>query len=165
MSNMSEYYDWLMKIIDGPYRYSRVLNDLWNIEFYSVIPNDDNRAADGIDMRSQYEYETGDVCDKTGPCTVLEMMIGLSVRMENDYMYDPKFGNRTDIWFWEMFESLGLDQYGGRMYKRDEVREVIFDFLDRNGTHFLFPKPSNGGQWSEMEIWWQMNKYILDRYS
>lgn len=165
MSGHSEYYDWLMDIIKGPGGYSQVLNELWNTEFYSIVPNDDNRAADGVCLRYYYEDDTGEYCDKTGACTVLEMMIGLALRMENDFLYDGDYGDRTHIWFWDMVKSLGLSRYPDRSFYQYDVRCIIEDFLDRKGGIFLFPVVDRNFDWTEMEIWWQLNKYILDRFS
>lgn len=165
MSEHGEYYDWLMSIIKEPYGYSRMLEELWDIEFYSIIPNDDNRAADGVELRYYYEYETGDICEKTGACTVLEMIIGLASRMENDFMYDGDLGDRTYIWFWDMICSLGLDKYTDNCYDRYHVRCIIEDFLDRKNNIFLFPVVDRNSKWTEMEIWKQLNEYILARFS
>lgn len=169
MSSCSEYYEWLMAIIDGPGRYSRVLDLLWHIEFYSIIPNDDNRAADGAELRYYYEDATGYICEKGGACTVLEMIIGLALRIENDFLYDEEFGDRTDIWFWDMFYCLGLGDYDDQNFEEAPVREIIEDFLDRRiddkgRIRTLFPVIGSGQKWSELEIWWQLNKFILEKY-
>ena len=176
MDNRSEYYDWLMDIIKGPDRYSRVLKDLWDIEFYSIVPNDDNRAADGVELRYYFEDYTGEHCDKRGACTVLEMMIGLAMRMEDDFLYDVTYGDRTYQWFWDMFYCLGLSEFDDFKYDYLAVRDIVFDFLDRaivdeggrRSVRTLFPAPTGQRsiiEWNDMEIWWQMNKYILEKFS
>lgn len=46
------------------------------------------------------------------PCSVLEMIIALAIRLEEHIMDDPDIGNRTGQWFWDMIVSLGLGFYG-----------------------------------------------------
>ena len=45
------------------------------------------------------------------PCSVLEMMIALSMRCEEQIMDDPDIGNRTGQWFWDMIDNLGLGEH------------------------------------------------------
>lgn len=163
-----EYYEWLMDIIDGPGGYSYLLNYLYNTEFYSPVPKDDNRAADGIDLRYMFQDETGDICEKGGCCSVLEMMIGLAMRIENDFLYEYDYGNRTSEWFWEMISNLGLNKYPDNEYNPEKIYQIVRDLLDRNykkgGKGSLFPCKYAGQKWAVDEIWWQLNKYILERY-
>lgn len=163
-----EYYEWLMQIIDGPRGYSYVLQYLYSTEFYSPVPKDDNRAVDGVDLRYDFEDETDEICDKRGCCSVLEMMIGLARRMDNDFLYEFSYGDRTSEWFWEMIYNLGLDRYNDINYDPEKVYHIIYDFLDRNygknGRGSLFPCKYAGQDWTDLEIWWQMNKYILERF-
>ena len=71
------YFDWLVYLIapgsDQRNHYIKLLLALYSTEFYWVINRDKNRAVDGLDLRDQYEHETGLYCDLCGPCTVLEI--------------------------------------------------------------------------------------------
>ena len=78
-----------------------------------MIPMDGNRAEDGIDLRYRFGHEqhysdamVASFLDDR-PCSVLEMMIALSIRCEEHIMDDPDVGNRTGQWFWSMIASLG----------------------------------------------------------
>lgn len=164
-----EYFEWLMHIIDGPREYSYVLRYLYNTEFYSPVPRDDNRAEDGVELRYVFEDETGDICPKGGCCSVLEMMIALAERIDNDFLYEYVYGNRTFAWFWEMFDNLKLCKYDDYDYNPEKVRHIVSNLLERNykkgGKGSLFPCKHADQNWSNVEIWWQLNKYILERYS
>jgi len=168
MNEHDEYYEWLMDIIDGPGKYSKVLRRMWKTEFYAIVENDNNRAADGIELRYHYEYVTGENCNKEGACTLLEMIVGVARRVENDFLYDPEYDDRTYIWFWEMFYNLGLGDYDDMQYNDVKVRDIIEDFLDRRVVkgeiRSLFPSKWDKNKWPEMEIWRQMSIYILEKY-
>ena len=111
------YFDWLVYQISPDYhmreRYSELLFALYSTEFFWALPRDINRAKDGLDLRKQYEREVGSEIDIFGPCTCLEMMIALAIRCENELMYDPDFGDRTDQWFWMMIDTfLEVGEFG-----------------------------------------------------
>jgi hypothetical protein len=98
-----EYFEWLCEIIDSK-RYSRqvsyrkLLAHLHLIEFIWFIPNDDNRADDGIQLRRRFSLQRDDIRLQrylNGPCSVLEMMVGLALRCEECIMDDAQLGDRT----------------------------------------------------------------------
>ena len=163
-----DYYGWLMDIVDGPWKYSRVITELWNTDFYSKVPMDDNRAKDGLKLRNHFENETGQKCEKGGKCSVLEMMIGLAKRIEDEYMYDYELGDQTSDWFWEMFYNLGLDRFDDFSFDRGQILQIIYDFLDRKygqrGQNCLFPTKHRRKNLEDVEIWWQMNDYISEKF-
>ena len=53
--------------------YIFLLEVLWRKEFYSLVNNDDNRAKDGIILRSEAGFDDNLV--DFGPCRCLEMLI------------------------------------------------------------------------------------------
>lgn len=155
------YFQWLMDIIGGPREYEDVIIELWETEYLSDIPHDENRASDGIELRYHFEVETGKKCEKTGPCTVLEMMIGLANRMENAFMYDPKVGNRTGQWFWEMFFNAGLEKLVGRGQKKWASAHFCGGKSGRLDLFKMTKKPEN---WDKMEVWEQLCRYISRKF-
>ena len=64
---------------------------------------DRNRALDGLALRDKYGY-SGDPDEE--PCTVLEMLIALSLRIENQFMTNYDEGDRTSMWFWIMITNI-----------------------------------------------------------
>ena len=91
------YFDWLVSLT-GPLgtSYQILLEIAHNINFNKRIPNDFNRAEDGLDLRDEYESTTGRP-STNGACTMLEMMIGLSRRM-NDVVYG--YDDEQRVWDW-----------------------------------------------------------------
>lgn len=168
------YLDWLAMIAmpDGEmrYRYAKVLYVLDQIEFtwLDSVPFDKNRCKDGEQLRVIFEDETELPCDKYGPCSVLEMMVALAARCEGQLMYDPDEGDRTSIWFWEMFENLGLDSYGDSEFDESEVRRIVMNFLNReyypDGYLGPFYVAECKKDLRKVDLWYQLNLYMQEKY-
>ena len=168
MDVRDEYFEWIFQKILG-HRYRNLLRYLFDREFYFDIPMDENRLIDGVDLRYRFADEVGIpvmVIDKkfdNSKCSVLEMMVALSIRIEESIMYDPEYGDRTSVWFWEMIKSLDIDM---KDYEYDEyyVASSVSNFLNRNylpnGKGGLFTIPNTNVDLRNVEIWYQMNLYI-----
>lgn len=171
-----EYFDWLTSFVCDDHRYSRrttyrkLMQHLYDMQFTYTIPLDDNRAADGIDLRYRFadERRYPDAVVATyldnRPCSVLEMMIALAIRCEEHIMEDYDIGNRTGQWFWNMIVSLGLGPMTDQRYNRRVVDAIIVRFLDRDyerdGSGGLFTVPGTHRDMRNIEIWYQMNMYL-----
>lgn len=168
---ISDYFEWMLDIVCGK-RYSKnisyrkLLAHLHSIEFVYIIPNDENRAEDGISLRYRFSKEKGmhDVPECLyGPCSVLEMMIALAIRCDV-FMDDPEMGDRTSQWFWDMIINLGLGYMIDEKYDEDVVDEIIQRFLDRDyepdGKGGLFRIKRCTYDLREVEIWYQLCWYL-----
>ena len=104
-------------------------------------------------------------CLDNRPCSVLEMMVALAIKIEEQIMDDPDIGNRTGLWFWKMIENLGLKNMRDAVIDTDYVEKIIFRFLDRNyqrdGSGGLFIVHGHGDL-RNVEIWYQMLWYLND---
>lgn len=166
------YFDWLceLAIPDRSQRdsYQKLMWALYSEDFYWSVCNDGNRAEDGERLRMIFEDETGHVCERDGPCSVLEMLISLAVGCENHIMYDPDEGDRTSVWFWDMIENLGLDRLDDWSFDLDEFDEIIHIFLDRkydkDGYGGPFFIEGFGRDMRKIELWYQLNYYLKNRY-
>jgi len=175
---MYDYFIWLCEIIsidDLDYNHYKILmKQLHTKEFYWTVPNDDNRSLDGKMMRDKFAdcstYTNFDAID--GPCTILEMLVALAIRCDDDVMYDPDKGNRPQKWFWIMLKNLGLsrciDKDCGQFWVIDDVNHVLDKVLDRqykeNGVGGFFPLKIYKDDQRHVEIWYQMNAYLLENY-
>ena len=182
------YYDWLIEKIDlfdcnGSRLvdiYSWSLKKLFMTEFkphderhVETGSYDADRACDGLYLRELFsEVVEEDEGFWHGlifsECSVLEMMIALAVRMDNNYLFDPEIGERAAQWFWNMFESLGLMDYDNDNYIEEEVAQIIRTFnngqyhSDGRGGLFTFEKA-----WPDvkrMDIWSQMTRWINENF-
>ena len=99
-----------------------------------------------------------------GPCSVLEMMLGLAIRCEEDYMDNPVKGNRTGQWFWGMVVNLGLGAMDDSKFDKVFVEDAVRRFLNReyepDGTGGLFKIRNCDRDLRYVEIWWQLCWYL-----
>lgn len=170
------YFEWLYDLVcenryhpDNSQR--KLLMQLHDTEFTYLIPRDKNRAEDGKALRYRFakthhhdesvDYVM-DCLDE--PCSVLEMMVALAVRCEEDYMDDPRYGNRAAQWFWEMIVSLGLGSMFDSRYDKQYVDDILRRFLDRrydpDGRGGLFRVRNCSLDLRKMEIWQQMCYFL-----
>ena len=147
--------------------YRKLLTHLHNIEFIYSIPRDKNRASDGEHLR--YRFALYEDCEELydyldDPCSVLEMMIALAIRVEENILANPEIGDRTSQWFWEMVTNLGLGSMTDQHYDRDYVNEAVERLLYReyepDGKGGLFRIRNCEYDLRDVEIWCQFNYYI-----
>ncbi len=174
----SRYFDWMYQLVaDDRYfkSYRKLFSRLHDTEFTYTIPMDGNRAEDGIDLRYRFGRENAypdamvacllDV----NPCSILEMMIALSIRCEEHIMDNPEIGDRTREWFWEMLVNLGLGSMDDAQYDEAYVDEVLERFLNREyeangkGGLFIVQNPRYAQyDLRTVDIWYQLNWYLSD---
>lgn len=165
------YFYWMCGIIcENPNferdSYYTLLDYLYNKTFYYIIDMDDNREADGIDLRYRFACEKGYntamvasyLDDK--PCSILEMITSLIIRCQD------MIGYRDDRWFWDMLISLGLEEMSDEKFDEDYVNRVIDRFLnrryERNGKGGLFTVTTRSQDLRNVEIWYQMCWYLKE---
>lgn len=173
-----DYFEWLCELIhadQGDKSWWILMKDLHNKKFYSLIPHDENRAFDGLELREDYLRELWypKYYEIDGECSVLEMLIGLARRIDYETVdpYTDDQDDKTVYWFWEMIDNLGLlmfddesyVEYGG-MY---QVNKILKNFVERrysrNGKGGLFPLNHSGKDQRRVEIWYQMSAYLNER--
>jgi len=139
-----------------------MLRYLFRRDFYSLIPNDDNRVEDGISLRDGFEMDSGSILNFDAECTVLEALIGIASRM--GYMlYDPKIDDDKQLvpWFWTLIKNLELAP------RSQNIPEIIDIFLERkydyNGDGGLFPLRFPKKDQRKVEIWYQMMAWIDEK--
>ena len=168
-----EYFDWLYELVckqrySNRISYKKLLTHLHNTVFRYSILKDQNRAEDGICLRYRFTDEYYSIKDAEkylkGPCSVLEMMVALAVRCEENIMDDPNIGDRTGQWFWEMIGNLGLGSMNDTRFDIIYVDEVISKFLDRkysrDGRGGLFTIKNCHCDLRKVEIWYQLCWYL-----
>lgn len=173
-NGLSDYFSWLCEkvcYLQEHYQYSTLLWKLFDTDFEAIMQRDLNRTSDGLALRNVYLDLLGAYEPKflrTKPCSVLEMMIALADRCENQIMEDDDIGNRTGEWFWGMIENLGLSDMVDGHFVEKRVDYILARFMNRtydsDGKGGLFtvhnpPKPI-----PKVEIWYQMNWFLSQNY-
>lgn len=170
-----QYFNWLCDVVNvSTVSYDKLLRLLHRTKFRWINIRDKNRAEDGTDLRFRFRKSIDGLSrnevlnwhDKE-PCSVLEMMIALAIRAEEQIMDDPQVGNRTTQWFWGMVSSLGLTGMSDNMFDLIEVKDIIERFLNReyspDGKGGLFTIRDCEYDLRDVEIWTQLCWY-LDRF-
>lgn len=165
----ADYKDWLLwRVHFSRKTHGRLIEYLHSTDFRWSVAHDENRAGDGTWYREEFfkncSLEEGKF---KKPCSVLEMLVGLSIRMNNDFVGDPA-EEKPDIIFWEMICNLKLDQFDNDHFDSEMVDEIVQDWLDRefayDGEGSIFPIKNPFRDQREIEIWSQMNDYIEENY-
>ena len=163
----SSYFEWLCNLVEGSetqnsgYKMTNLLIFLHNSSFTYLHPMDENRANDGIGLRREFKLATGmDDSLLTGPCSVLEMLVALSIRIENDISYDAEYGNRIGQWFWQMATNIGFGGMYNSNWNPQEAEAVLQRFLNRqyrpDGAGSIFTIHTPGANVLDMDLWTQM---------
>ena len=180
MNIRQEYFNWLYnKVCNDLYgseSYQRLFRYLFNTNFAVKIFRDDNRVADGIGLRYLFGYEIGysineidgEFYQEANTCNILELMISLANRIENQIMSDPDYGDRTGQWFWNMIVSLGLNNMDDDNYNELFVKNVVKKFVNReyepNGKGGLFTLYETDKDLRKVEIWYQAMWYLDENF-
>ena len=172
----TEYFQWLCNKVhinrySSATSYHKLLAHLHDVEFTYTILQDQDRAEDGEYLRYRFAMAQGydddvdwilDILD--GPCSVLEMMLALAIRCEENLMDDPDVGNRTEQWFWGMVVTLGLGPMNDIRYDRYLVDEAINRLLNReyapDGRGGLFRIRNSEDDLRRVDIWRQLCWYL-----
>lgn len=149
--------------------YWKFTNQLYQKEFIWFIPNDDNRAADGKDLRSEFLREHKDL--EPDPdwlhmgCSMLELLVGMSRRLA--FMGGGEPRDR----FWEMVYNTEIEICDDEhyIYDKDLYAEIdqaldtviwrTYSYSGHNGG--LFPLSDPKTNQTKTELWYQMAAYIL----
>lgn len=169
-TDIPTYLSWLIDICGLP-QYSLMLSELYNIEFFTVVENDSNRVTDAEMLIYSYALEYSlDVYPSVRDikASVLEVIVALGKRCEDDIMSNSEDGDRTSEWVTMMLDNLGLLEYSDEEWQSDFsncIRIIINKFLNRtyhkDGTNGgMFPIPGINKNMRKTDLWYQMNWYL-----
>lgn len=167
-----QYLGWLysqvgpVEIANPTQTHWRLLEILYNKEFLWIVDNDDNRAADGRELRQDFlDEEEIDGVDQEWMdlgCSMLELILGLAKRLS---FFDD---GEPHVWFWELIENLRLEDYNDTaVIPEEEIDEVLNDVIWRtykpNGLGGLFPLRYAEQDQRDVELWYQLSSYLAER--
>lgn len=171
------YFEWLYGLFasvknKNPKRsYWKMARRLHGTEFVYFVPNDENRALDGKDLRGEFLFLNPDVrrdqewLDQE--CSMLELLLGLSVRAE--FLADrDSIDGGVGGWFWLLARNVGLYKFTDDYFidrSLEEIDRVIYKInhrtYDRDGSGGLFPVVGIRKDMRRIELWHQLNAYLL----
>ena len=159
-----DYYEWLISNIHIPNgkSYRGLFEVMHNTEFHWTIPNDDNRLADGLDLRYEFADSKKNKLKLQG-ATLLEVLVALSRRVAFTAGGQPK------RWAWKLLKNLRLTEKSDPLTERDLERindvldALVWRTYEANGRGGFFPLNSPEDDQTKVEIWYQMNKYVIER--
>lgn len=165
-----QYLTWLYSLVadvrarKGPGTYWKLFRQLFKTEFVWFVPNDDNRAVDGRELRFEWASQVDVHVDQNWAelgCSFLEMMIGIARRLE--FMTEAD----STYWFWHLVGNLGLLGHNDRsafLVKDVDNRTsaVIQRTYDCHGNGGLFPLRRTDEDQRKVEIWRQLNMYLIE---
>ena len=158
-----QYFRWLsaqivVKQRGTPKTFDGLFRILHSRDFVWIIPNDDNRVADALDLRREIWGE-GNQIPRSGVST-LEVLVALSRRLAFNA------GGDREHWAGQLIRNLGLHKMYDPLTKRksmqieDTLEALIWRTYDADGTGGFFPLARMEDDQTQVEIWYQMSAYI-----
>ena len=172
---IDEYFEWMYHLVCNSNYYSRLsykklLYFLYCTEYIPNLPMDENRFIDGIDFKYHFGIENGYsyeyIEEHMGAlyCNMLEMMMALSFRVEEQITTNMEYGDRTGQWFWGMIVSLGLGHMTDDKFDPGYCAMVVDRFLrndyEPDGRGGLFTLHQANRDLRNVDIWCQFMWYL-----
>mgnify|MGYP000924460943 CR=1 FL=1 len=162
------YFNWLyLKVasVENPtpsLTYWTLFRDLHAVEFHWMVSGDDNRAADGLDLRKDFlkeSYLPHDQAWLSLGCSVLEMLIAFAYVVAFETNESPR------EWFWVFLENLHLAELNDAMNGISRKVSTVLDRLiwrryRRDGKGGMFPIAGVKHDQREIELWYQFCEYL-----
>jgi hypothetical protein len=139
------YFEWLWQRSEMGPKYHKLLTFLYTIKYVPMLVDDENRRTDGNALIEVYCQEMGydlppvEEFDFSG-CTVLEMLLALADRINNELIGDPET-NHAPIWFEQMLENLGIYQYDDDHWDEKACAVKVWNWMHKRGNVHLFCAP------------------------
>jgi len=129
------------------------------------IEKDGNRAEDGRNLRTEFLRETKTRVTEPGwlelGCSMLELLVALAWKLEFEG------GGKQADWFWVLIDNLGLMECtDANPPEEDIIDHILTKVIQRdyapNGAGGLFPLKDPQQDQREVELWYQLNAYLLE---
>ena len=169
------YFDWLCHKVgigsDGRH-YILMASLLHQLQFRpsATIESDANRVNDGLQLRVNFidRYGEHGSSGNRGPCTMLEFLIGLAKRMS--FLTENEEHAKTRHYFWRLIDNLRLTRLNDEVYEalngdffvEEAVTRVLERTYDSCGNGGLFPVKMSQIDQRNVEIWYQMQQWLLE---
>lgn len=169
-----DYIHWLADQLreesdDNGHTYRELIELMFDKPFVFTIQMDENRVEDGLALRTEFGYAhysraTHKQMERLGPCSFLEVLIGLSRRLSFNA------GGSALGWAWQLMGNLDLhEKFDPLTLSRAVEAEEIMDTVIRrsyspDGTGGFFPLTRSDDDQTRIELWYQMHSYINEMH-
>lgn len=168
-----QYIHWLESELTseaghGDRTYFELVNVMFNTEFVWspelpwCIPMDDNRIADGMELRwefaERFNAPRESMANMAAP-SFIEVLLGLSRRLSF------VAGGTPGRWAWQLLVNLGLERMWDHLSRsktltvQDILQTVIHRSYKPNGDGGFFPLAWHDRDQRQVELWYQLNAY------
>lgn len=159
------YFRWLKSQVKEDGRRKNGYQDLFRIlhdtEFVWIVPNDDNRIMDALNLRVEFFHkQKSRGKEMVRPCSVLEVTVALSRRLA--WLVEGS----AEGWAWQLLCNLELHKFRDPLSRRKEakVEDILYSLIwrtyDPDGTGGYFPLTRPKRDQRTVEIWYQMHAYV-----
>jgi hypothetical protein len=160
-----DYFMWLISQVATPPN-SKTYNELFmrmhDLEFVWMVPNDDNRVKDGLELRAEFlDGARGRL--KLEGVSILEVLVSLSRRVAF------LAGGESDLWAWRLIKNLGLNRAADPITEaqvnriENTLEGLVWRTYQPDGRGGFFPLKHPAKDQTKIEIWFQMNAYVIER--
>jgi hypothetical protein len=164
--NEQDYFEWLVSQIEIPNErtYWDLFNRMYDLEFYWIVPKDENRVQDGLDLRYQFSERLRNKLNSKG-ISILEVLVALSRRVA----FIAGDGNAPQ-WAWKLIKNLRLSKMSDPWndFKAVRTEEILYTLVWReyriDGRGGFFPLKQPVDDQTKVEVWYQMNAYVNEMY-
>lgn len=175
MREGENYLEYLYKFGFEDDRHWRLARYLHSLPFDWKLDRDENRMYDGLDMRKEFEEDTGDtayVNDEWGvdSCTMLEFFVGFAHRLSRDMFTEIDCQGLVSA----MLDNLGMWEYDDiKMCDEDMVPTTYFDEIMDDLSHNRYSADGEGGLFPlkepfddmrKVEMWRQASWWYNENY-
>jgi hypothetical protein len=164
--NEQEYFEWLISQVKIPNNrtYYDMFSRMYDLEFVWMIPNDDNRVQDGLDLRGEFSNGIRRRLNGKG-VSILEILVSLSRRVSFIA------GGDAPTWAWRLLKNLRLTKISDPLTdeKINKLDEILYNLVwrayDSSGHGGFFPLKNPIEDQTKVELWYQMNAYVNEMYT
>lgn len=179
-SRYYSYFCWIDDFEEEPLPYQEIELDELDRIFFRYDPRiqlDEDRMTDGLDLRDRFLEESGypalyksrymDIYS----CTVLEVLVALSLRCDSDIIGDPdRPGLTAPLIFWTMLKNLRFrgEELSDETSIRRSVDYRCDIFMDReysyygDGGPFRVENPMKSMK--KTDLWMQLNWFLTENF-
>lgn len=166
---VTDYLTYLMASVEASTDMTLLCSTLLDIPFTwdPKFMTDENRADDALSLRHDYEVKSGRSSYIEGGARVLEVLVALAIRIDDDITGEPGTYN-PGPWFDKMLEDLGLSHMTDRYFIKREAIDKVGRWMNREysctGEGSLFPLSHFHYDQRGLTIWDQMSAWISENY-